>query len=187
MPPSSAGCFLPAISVWRPISRRGTIIRPPVIPSPVLIARPAVIAVAPVAGKPAIHVRNAANTTIYVQGGSAPAPICSTTVGHEPVPLGFNVPTALQVRSWRDVLGMCRCRHGSYQHRRPGKQTHLLVNDTWLILASYNLLSLPKRSFRFNSSDQYCLTNFDKNRQIVRATDPKGSPRPTRCPWFATT
>lgn len=105
---------LSAISALRPISIRGTIIRPPVIPSPVLIARPALTAVVPVAGKPAIHVRNAADTTIYVQGGSAPTPICSATVGHEPVPLGLNVPTALQVRSWRDVLGMCRCGHRGY-------------------------------------------------------------------------
>jgi hypothetical protein len=91
-----------------------------------LIARPAVISVASVAGKSAIHVRNAANTTIYVEGGSAPTPICSATVGHEPVPLGFNVPTASQVRSWRDVLGMYRCRYSSYQHRRSGKQTALI-------------------------------------------------------------
>jgi hypothetical protein len=91
-----------------------------------LIARPALTAVVPVAGKPAIHVRNAADTTIYVQGGSAPTPICSATVGHEPVPLGLNVPTALQVRSWRDVLGMCRCGHRGYEHCRPGKQTALI-------------------------------------------------------------
>ena len=102
----------PIPSVW-PVPGRGAIAWPTIISSPmavVLIARPAVGTANMVAGKAAIHVRNAASTTVYVaQGGSAPAPIGPAAVGHEPVPVGLDVRTAPQVGSWRDVLSITRC------------------------------------------------------------------------------
>ena len=132
----------------------------------VAVTRPAIAPLAPIAGKPAVHVADVANATIHItQRSSAPASICPAAIGYQRISAGCHMCASAQIRSGGSTLrvrvyrGGCKRQH----HGRSCNETTFackpeLAHSRLLLTCSLQVtVASPDNSKTFGSSGLFDL------------------------------